>query len=91
MTAATTELAGRVAIVTGAGSDLGAASAIALAGAAASVVPNDRRAHRLQETADVITARGGTATLAPGDVAESVPWVSRLSSLGRSGAGSTCW
>jgi NADP-dependent 3-hydroxy acid dehydrogenase YdfG len=61
-------LDGEVALVTGAGSGIGRATTIALAGAEASVVANDLGSDRLEETVGAITAAGGQAVSAAGDV-----------------------
>jgi NAD(P)-dependent dehydrogenase (short-subunit alcohol dehydrogenase family) len=61
-------LAGRVAIVTGAGRGLGRAYAGHLAAAGAAVVVNDADAEAAAEVAEKITAAGGTAVAAPGAV-----------------------
>ncbi len=66
----TLPLAGRVAIVTGAGRGLGRAHALALAAAGAAVVVNNRSADAAGEVADQITAHGGTAVPHVGDVAD---------------------
>jgi len=64
------ELAGRVAVVTGAGAGLGRAEALALAAAGAEVVVND-----IDPTADAvvdeIVALGVKAVLVPGDIGDS--------------------
>jgi NAD(P)-dependent dehydrogenase (short-subunit alcohol dehydrogenase family) len=62
------ELAGRVAIVTGAASGIGQASAAALARAGASVVAADLDLDGARATADLITASGGTAAAVRCDV-----------------------
>ncbi|RJX41576.1 SDR family oxidoreductase [Paenibacillus pinisoli] len=56
----------RVAIVTGAGSGLGRASAIAFADAGARVVLLGRRVDKLEETASLLMARTGRAALVLG-------------------------
>lgn len=70
MTRDATELQGRIAIVTGAGSGLGAATARVLAAAGATVVLTGRRPDRLEATAAAIQALGGQAVTAPGDVGD---------------------
>jgi NADP-dependent 3-hydroxy acid dehydrogenase YdfG len=61
-------LAGRSALVTGAGSGIGAAIAEALGRAGARVVLVGRRPEPLGEVADRIVAAGGAASAVPGDV-----------------------
>lgn len=56
------DLTGRVAVITGAGSGIGAASARMLAGVGATVVCADVNLERAAETADKILADGGKAT-----------------------------
>ncbi len=63
-----TELAGRVAWVTGAGSGIGEAAALALSGAGATVVLTGRRPEPLAAVAGRISAGGGTAVAMPGDL-----------------------
>ena len=63
-------LAGRVAIVTGAGNGLGRAEALALAEAGALLVLNDLPGDAVQAVAAEIGAAGGQAVVAAGDVAE---------------------
>jgi NAD(P)-dependent dehydrogenase (short-subunit alcohol dehydrogenase family) len=64
----TTDLAGRVALVTGAASGIGRASAAALAGAGAAVVAADLDLDGARATAEAITAAGGTAAACRCDV-----------------------
>ncbi len=61
-------LKGKIAWITGAGSGIGAAAAIALAREGATVVLNGRREQPLQEVAAAVTSAGGTAVVKPGDV-----------------------
>ncbi len=61
----------KVAIVTGAGSGIGAASARRFAAEGASVVVADIRAHKAHETAEAITAEGGEAFAVAVDVADA--------------------
>jgi NAD(P)-dependent dehydrogenase (short-subunit alcohol dehydrogenase family) len=63
------EFAGKVAIVSGAGSGIGRAAAIAFAGAGASVIAADINGDTGAETAATITAAGGTAIATVTDVA----------------------
>jgi NADP-dependent 3-hydroxy acid dehydrogenase YdfG len=64
------KLTGKVAIVTGASSGIGEATAIALASAGATVTIAARRSDRLQSLAEQITASGGTALPITADVAD---------------------
>lgn len=64
----TTTLAGTVALVTGASSGIGAATARALAAEGAAVALLARRAERLGELKAEIEAAGGTALTTPADV-----------------------
>ena len=62
------DLGGRVALVTGAGSGIGAAIATELARARATVVLVGRRADRLEQVSEVIAANGGRALPLPWDI-----------------------
>ncbi|WP_428658763.1 SDR family oxidoreductase [Reyranella sp.] len=61
-------LTGKVAWVTGAGSGIGQAAAIALAKEGATVVLTGRRKEPLEETAAAIKKAGGKAEIKPGDL-----------------------
>jgi NADP-dependent 3-hydroxy acid dehydrogenase YdfG len=63
-------LSGKTAIVTGASSGMGYATAATLAGAGAAVVINARRAERLEKLAAEITALGGRALPVAGDASQ---------------------
>jgi NAD(P)-dependent dehydrogenase (short-subunit alcohol dehydrogenase family) len=67
-TEGTRPLAGKVAAVTGGGSGLGRAAAIALGRAGADVVVNDVSDTGLGETVAAVEAAGGRAVAQPGDV-----------------------
>ncbi|HEX8418988.1 MAG TPA: SDR family NAD(P)-dependent oxidoreductase [Sphingomonas sp.] len=64
-------LVGQLALVTGASRGIGAATAIALGTAGAHVVLTARTAKGLEEVEETIFAAGGSATIAPLDLAES--------------------
>lgn len=64
----TKRLAGKVAIVTGAGRGIGQEIAIQLANEGAQVVVNDLDAGAVEETRDVIARTGGVTTSFPGNV-----------------------
>ncbi|MBW2425613.1 MAG: SDR family oxidoreductase [Deltaproteobacteria bacterium] len=61
-------LAGKITIITGAGSGIGRASAERFAEEGASVIVNDIVAERAKETVDAINARGGRAVAYPADM-----------------------
>ena len=61
-------LSGKVAWVTGAGSGIGQAAAIALAKEGATVVLTGRRKAPLEETAAAIKKAGGQAVVKPADL-----------------------
>jgi NAD(P)-dependent dehydrogenase (short-subunit alcohol dehydrogenase family) len=63
------QLARKVAVVTGAGTGLGAATARALAREGADVVLVGRRAEKLEETASSMSGLAGRSLVVPGDVA----------------------
>ena len=67
-TSADRELEGRIALVTGAGSGLGRAIALAFAVHGAEVGLVGRREAALRDTADLIEAAGGTALMLPCDL-----------------------
>jgi NAD(P)-dependent dehydrogenase (short-subunit alcohol dehydrogenase family) len=60
----------KVALITGAGTGIGRASALALAAAGFSVVLTGRRPDPLRDVADEILKRGGSALAHPADVAD---------------------
>ncbi len=64
------DLSGQVAVLTGAGSGIGKATALTLAEAGATVVGGDIDAGAVQATADEIAAAGGTARALPTDVTQ---------------------
>ena len=64
------DLTGRTALVTGAGQNVGAGIARALASQGASVAVNDVRAERAEETVSQITAAGGNASVLAFDVTD---------------------
>lgn len=64
-------LSGRTALVTGASRGIGAATARALGAAGAHVILTARTAGGLEEVEEAIHSGGGTATIAPLDLAES--------------------
>ena len=66
----TLTLAGKVAIVTGAGNGLGRAESVALARAGALLVLNDLAGDAVAETAGLIAAAGGQAVVTAGDIGD---------------------
>ncbi len=64
-------LSERIALVTGASRGIGAATAIALAARGAHVILTARTAGALEEIEEAIFAAGGSATIAPMDLAEN--------------------
>ena len=66
-----TDLAGQVALVTGASKGIGAATALALAKAGAHVVLTARTAQTLETVEEAIYAAGGSATIAPLDLGDA--------------------
>ena len=70
-------LANQIALVTGASAGIGAATAQALAAAGAHVILTGRNDRKLEEVEQAIHQVGGTATIAPLDLAES-DGISRL-------------
>jgi len=71
------DLTGRVAIVTGAGSGIGRASAVALAGSGATVVCADLNSGSAVETAEMVNADGGCAVAQRLDVTDiAAVWAS---------------
>jgi 3-oxoacyl-[acyl-carrier protein] reductase len=65
---AASDLRGKVAIITGAGSGVGRATAVRLAGEGVQCVLIGRREASLDETANLVVAAGARALVAPGDV-----------------------
>ena len=66
----TLTLAGKVAVVTGAGNGLGRAESVALARAGALLVLNDLPGDAVRETAGLIASAGGQALVREGDIGE---------------------
>lgn len=64
-------LAGKTALITGSSKGIGAATAEALAAAGAHVILTGRDVRALEKVEDAIHEAGGTATIAPVDLAES--------------------
>lgn len=68
----------RVVWISGAGSGMGRASALAAAGAGWRVVLSGRREDALHETADLVTQAGGESLVLPLDVRGDVPAAARI-------------
>ena len=83
----TSDFAGRVAIVTGAGRGMGRAVAVRLAAGGAKLVVNDLDVDSAERTAGALQESGAEALATPGDVTSSVD-VARMiaSALGRFGS-----
>jgi NAD(P)-dependent dehydrogenase (short-subunit alcohol dehydrogenase family) len=64
------DLSGRVAVITGAASGIGRATALRLAEAGSILALSDIQAEALEETAELVRSRGGTATTHIVDVAD---------------------
>lgn len=75
-------LSGKTAWITGGGTGIGAASALALAGSGASVVVSGRRTGPLDRVVEQITAAGGTATSLPLDTADAGAVAAAASQIG---------
>jgi NAD(P)-dependent dehydrogenase (short-subunit alcohol dehydrogenase family) len=76
------DLSGRTALVTGAGQNVGAGIARALASQGATVAVNDIRSERAAETVDQITAAGGNASVLAFDVTDFSAVTAAVSGLG---------
>jgi len=76
------DLSGKVAVVTGAGQNVAAGIARALAARGATIHVNDIVSERAQATVDQITAAGGTAATAPFDVTNYDAVTDALSAIG---------
>jgi NAD(P)-dependent dehydrogenase (short-subunit alcohol dehydrogenase family) len=76
------DLSGRVALVTGAGQNVGAGIARALAAQGAKVHVNDIVSERAQQTVAQITDAGGSAAIAPFDVTDYDAVTDAVASIG---------
>jgi 3-oxoacyl-[acyl-carrier protein] reductase len=72
MTDGTDTAAGKVAVITGAGTGVGRATALALAAEGVATVLVGRRRDPLEETAALVGDGGGSALVAPADVADEI-------------------
>src|SRR3954453_861896 len=76
------DLSGRTALVTGAGQNVGAGIALALAAQGARIAVNDVRAERAHEVVDAIASAGGSAFVAPFDVTDTAAVVAAVQAAG---------
>ena len=76
------DCSGKIALVTGAGTGIGRACAVALAEAGAAVVASDIDAGTAAETAALITKNGGTARGLGQDVTDESVWQEVIASIG---------
>jgi NAD(P)-dependent dehydrogenase (short-subunit alcohol dehydrogenase family) len=76
------DLTGRTALVTGAGQNVGAGIAAALAAHGATVAVNDLVAERAQQVVDEIAAAGGRAVPAPFDVTDLASVTAGVAAIG---------
>ena len=76
------DLSGKTAVVTGAGQNVGAGIARALAAQGATVHVNDIVGDRAQQTVDVITGAGGTAAVASFDVTDYDATTDAMAAIG---------
>jgi NAD(P)-dependent dehydrogenase (short-subunit alcohol dehydrogenase family) len=77
----TGDLAGKVALVTGAGSGIGRASALRLAAMGATVAALSRTASEVAATAEAIERAGGRALALTADVAEEAPMRAAIAAI----------